>query len=199
KERPLPPSSCVLPTRPRDYVFRKKDYDAYLLQRNAIFARPSGRAALMRGGFVWRLAVLGISIISVFDGPSGWNELAADSDTMFSAKDITTGEVFLDDQLTNTELDLICGAYICDMAINNQVAIKSWYPLPSTFDKCGENYGRWTSHSEEGFQRRTNEIHDGGEGGRGPLNASKWRDLMTGMRDVRYVNENLERWCAEFL
>ncbi|KAF8057991.1 hypothetical protein FPV67DRAFT_1676758 [Lyophyllum atratum] len=198
KKRPFPP--CVLPTRPKDYTFGNKDYDAYVLQRDAIFSQPSSRAALMRGGFVWRLTVPNVSFGAVLDGPSGWNEAP---DTMFTAKDIKTGELFVDDQLTGIELDLICGAYVCDMASGSQPAIKSWYPLVSTFDKCGENYGRWTVYREEGFRRRTKEINcidpSVAEASRGPLNFKKWRDLMRGMKDVRYLNENLDRWCTEFL
>ncbi|KAF8073357.1 hypothetical protein FPV67DRAFT_1410562 [Lyophyllum atratum] len=196
KIRPFPP--CLLPTRPKDYTFTDKDYDAYVLQRNAMFSQPSSRAGLMRGGFVWRLTVPNVSFGAVFDGPTGWNEAP---DTMFIAKDINTGDIFVDDELTEVELDLICGAYICDMASGSQAAIKSWYPLVSTFDKSGENYGRWTVYREEGFRRRTKEINDTsvGEASRGPLNFKKWRDLMRGMKDVRHLNENMDRWCTEFL
>ncbi|KAF8067832.1 hypothetical protein FPV67DRAFT_1415826 [Lyophyllum atratum] len=196
KKRPFPP--CVLPSRPKDYSFSDRDYDAYVSHRSAMFSQPSARAALMRGGFVWRLTVPHVSFGAVLHGPSGWSEAP---ETMFTATDIGTGEVFLDDELTMIELDLICGAYVCDMASGSQPAVKSWYPLVSTFDKSGENYGRWTVYREEGFRRRTREINDATVDGasRGPLNFKKWRDLMRGMKDVRYLNDNLDDWCTKFL
>ncbi|KAF8055695.1 hypothetical protein FPV67DRAFT_1458380 [Lyophyllum atratum] len=85
-------SPCVFLTRPKKYSFSDRDYDAYVLQCSAMFSQPSAQAALIR----------------VLDGPSGWSELQM----MFTATDINTGEVFLDDELTMIELDLICGAYI---------------------------------------------------------------------------------------
>jgi hypothetical protein len=104
--RSLPCPELALPRRSENYVFTKRDYDAYIDQRNVILRGPRGRAALMRGGYVWRLARATVSQDSVLEGPFP----DGGPTTCFE-----NGLEFLwDNELSETELDLICGAYICD-------------------------------------------------------------------------------------
>ncbi|KAG6809200.1 hypothetical protein H0H87_012079, partial [Tephrocybe sp. NHM501043] len=51
----LPP--CVLPVRLSDVQFSHSDYDHYAQQRDLLLNQCRARAAVMRGGFMWRLSV----------------------------------------------------------------------------------------------------------------------------------------------
>jgi hypothetical protein len=69
--RPLQdPPKLEIPYRLPGYVFTKRDYDAYLSQCAVILNGPGGRAALMRGGIIWRIAKQMTSFEVVLIGPS---------------------------------------------------------------------------------------------------------------------------------
>jgi len=80
------------------------EYVAYERKRDQFLRGPRGRAALMSGGIVWRLAVdsLGLSHDLILAGPSAEAQL-------FGAEQ--DGLMVKDDQLTTEEEDLICGVY----------------------------------------------------------------------------------------
>jgi hypothetical protein len=98
------PTELVLPYRLSNYQFTQRDYEAYLQQRARILAGPRGRAALLRGGFVWRLAMQTMGLEEVLKGPS--------SEVTVHRKGFAVNR-YWDDDLTPTELDLICGVYVC--------------------------------------------------------------------------------------
>jgi len=80
------------------------EYKEYERKREEFLRGPRGRAALMSGGIVWRLAVdsLGLNHDLVLAGPSE------------EAQHFGPGQdalIVKDDQLTNEEYDLICGVY----------------------------------------------------------------------------------------
>ena len=109
--RPLPSTSLVLPVRLTGYTFTRRDYDAYLHQRAVILSSPGGRAALLRGGYVWRIAIQGTSFDAVLRGPS------PEPREVYSVRDQQSGRDFYDDELSQIELDLLCGTYICYTSI----------------------------------------------------------------------------------
>ena len=104
----LPP--LIPPTQLADLQFGVKDYDAYARQREIILSQPRGRAALMRGGIIWRLSTSIVSFSSVLQGPTGWSPIP---NTMLSVHDPKTNELFIDDNLTDMEFNLISGTYAC--------------------------------------------------------------------------------------
>jgi hypothetical protein len=75
------------------------------------------------------------------------------------------------------------------------MAVKSWWPLPWTWDNCGENYGRWTDWNEHLFQKRLKEIQDGD----GPLTVSKWRDRLRSSKEARLLKKNFSVFSQNFL
>ena len=99
----------VLPIRLSGYEFTTKDYDAYQRQCTAILRQPRGRAALLKGGIVWRLAVEILSFDETLQGPS---PAVTSDENRFSVR---TGreDILVDDELTQLELNMICGAYEC--------------------------------------------------------------------------------------
>ncbi|KAG6849446.1 hypothetical protein H0H93_008472 [Arthromyces matolae] len=193
---PLPP--CVLPMRLSDHTFGVEDYNAYARHRDALLNQPRARVALMRGGFVWRLSINIVSISSVLQGPTSWSRMPG---TMIMVRDAQTGKIFIDDDLTETEFGLITGTYICSTGFGSQTALRSWFPSLTTFDVSGENYNRWNGQREDGFASRLLEIMDAtrAANSRGPLTASKWRDLMRGTKEQRVLKDKIESWSATFI
>lgn len=187
-QRPPPKE---IPIRWPNYRFTIKDYEAYIHSRNLLLADGRMRAALLRGGIVWRIAITYLSPWDALDGPSGAPGL--------SIVHPRTGEQLVDDDLTPVELQLLCGAYKCYTGPGeDQVSIKSWWPLPESFERedCGENYGRWTSYRENHFTARLLEIISG-KGG--PLSIREWRDRMRGRSELRRLKINIEKESRVFL
>ncbi|KAF8809175.1 hypothetical protein BYT27DRAFT_7255051 [Phlegmacium glaucopus] len=65
-----------------------------------------------------------------------------------------TGEEFIDDKLTDTELGLLSGMYNASTNIPGQHALLSWYPSIIKFENSGRNAGRWTEVEERDFSVR---------------------------------------------
>lgn len=179
-----------IPIRLAGYTFTKSDYDAYIRSRSLLLCQPRMRAALMRGGIVWRLAIATMSATDVLAGPSD-----APSISMVHTRN---SEQYVDDDLTSTELQLICGAYLCYTGHGEQVAIKSWWPLHDLFEgeDCGENYGRWNQFRENHYQRRQTQIlQDGAQ----PLGWKDWRQRMHGTNALRLLKKKVEMGARLFL
>ena len=97
----------TIPIRMYNYQFGPNDYEAYEHQRAARLSSPRGRAALLRGGIVARLANEHLSLDSACFGPSSF---VSTYGIGFSVVD-STGRKFWDDELTNDEVDIICGVH----------------------------------------------------------------------------------------
>ncbi|KAG6913847.1 hypothetical protein DXG01_003935 [Tephrocybe rancida] len=179
-----------------DAQFTQKDYDNYARERSTLLRHPRVRIALMQGGFAWRLCALIVTFESVLQGPTGWNPVPG---TMFTVHDPKTNEIFVDDELTEVELNSITGTYVCLTGLGAQTAMRSWFPLSSTFEAGGEDYRRWNDYREDDFQRHLAEICKPTSESRGPLNAKKWQDLMRGTKDMRQLKDVIERWSENFI
>ena len=84
------------------------DYKAYELRAYSILSQPRGRAALERGGIVWRLAleILGPEALGrAMDGPS--------QDVWRHGRELRPerGDSLYSDALSDYELDIVCGVY----------------------------------------------------------------------------------------
>ncbi|KAG6905969.1 hypothetical protein DXG01_016612 [Tephrocybe rancida] len=193
-----PPPPCTIPIRLSGTSFSTKDYDSYAELRAQILQQPRARAALLRGGFIWRLCCDVVSFEAVLQGPTGWSSSPG---TMLIAIDPQTQEEFIDDALTDVELDLISGTYACYTGIGLQLAMRSWFPSIATFEAGGEDYGRWNTYREDGFLKRLDEINNPAHSvsSRGPMTANKWRDLVRGMRESRVLKDNIEKWSYDFI
>ena len=95
--------------RPHEYRFESRDYLAYRERCHSILSHPRGRAALMHGHFMWRLALRSVRWEAVYNGPSGWSP---NSDEMLVVRD-RDGTEYFDDRLTMDEQDALCGTYHC--------------------------------------------------------------------------------------
>lgn len=99
----------VLGIRPVGFSPRIEEYRAYEHRRNEFLRSARGRAALLKGGLVARLARDIVDEGDVLDGPTD-NALTG-SEQAFCLWDRTQNHAFWDDQLTEDKLDLICGTY----------------------------------------------------------------------------------------
>jgi hypothetical protein len=77
-----------------------------------------------------------------------------------------------------------------------QVAKKSWYPLPATWDAAGCNWGYWTDWNEVWYQKHIKSIQDGKFE---PLPANKWFDKLKIWRLSKVLVENYEKLSQKFL
>ncbi|KAH6906527.1 hypothetical protein BKA70DRAFT_1429214 [Coprinopsis sp. MPI-PUGE-AT-0042] len=182
---PLPDS---LPYRLLGYEFNGDDYDAYLRLRNHMLKHPRMRAALLRGGIIWRLAVAYLFPEDALYGPTR-------SSTLISVVHPHTSEQLADDSLSEVEVQLLCGAYVCYTGHGNQIAIKSWWPLPEAFEQ-GEDLGRWTAVNEDWYQRRLAAIKAGTAS---PMNRKRWRDDLRGLKDQRVLRQQTEKRARRFI
>ncbi|KAH6874228.1 hypothetical protein BKA70DRAFT_1129227 [Coprinopsis sp. MPI-PUGE-AT-0042] len=182
---PLPDS---LPYRLPDYKFIGDDYDSYLRLCNHMLKHPRMRAALLHGGIVWRLAVGYLFPEDALYGPTR-------SSTLISVVHPRTSEQLADDSLSEVEVQLLCGAYVCYTGNGNQIAIKSWWPLPEAFEQ-GEDLGRWTAVNEDWYQRRLAEIKAGTAS---PLKRKRWRDDLRGLKEQHILRQQTEKRARRFI
>jgi hypothetical protein len=103
----------VLPIRLPGYKFTREDYDTYVQQRAVIFTQPRARAALLRGGLIWRLGIETLSINDALRGPS----VAVTVERCGFSCPISDVQMW-DDDLTPYERDLVCGVYMCYTGMN---------------------------------------------------------------------------------
>ena len=101
--RPQP--HLTLGWRTPSYQPTTAEYGFYEQLRKSFFTRPHSRAAFLKGGLIWRLAIESAGILAdelVLDGPS---DEVLDFGTSIEPKGLW------DDDLCDTDMDLICGVY----------------------------------------------------------------------------------------
>ncbi|KAH6877446.1 hypothetical protein BKA70DRAFT_1448133 [Coprinopsis sp. MPI-PUGE-AT-0042] len=172
----------------RNYEFNGDDYDSYLRLRNHMLKHPRMRAALLRGGIIWRLAVGYLVPEDALYGPSY-------SSALISIVHPHTSEQLANDSLSEIEVQLLAGAYVCYTGNGKQIAIKSWWPLPEAFEQ-GEDLGRWTAVNEDWYQNRLAEIKAGTAS---PLNRKRWRDTLRGLKEQRTLRQQTEKRARRFI
>ncbi|KAJ7137624.1 hypothetical protein C8R43DRAFT_1019908 [Mycena crocata] len=181
-----------LESRPVGYIPTLVDHDLYVNQRESFLRSPRGRAALLAGGIIGRLARDIADERSVFNGPSDgvlttgvclWNE--------------TNAIAYWDDTLTEDEIDLICGVdRIATGHDAEQVSTPSWWPKPAAFAKSGLGIGWWSPDCEFWFQKRLRDI----QAGKAELHTqTMWRRYLRLVKTAHEVAEANNTISAEFL
>ncbi|KAJ3564734.1 hypothetical protein NP233_g8105 [Leucocoprinus birnbaumii] len=99
---------CTLvPVRMSDHTFEKEDYTAYLTQCDSLLQLRRARAALLRGGYAWQIALGSMAHSQAWRGPS---RIYENPDHMFAARD-SAGSEYIDDNLTRVEFEILSGVY----------------------------------------------------------------------------------------
>ncbi|KAJ6618166.1 hypothetical protein B0H10DRAFT_2217935 [Mycena sp. CBHHK59/15] len=161
---PLPPSAAApaaATARRRGLGYRQQgfrpdpsSYLAYATMRDRLLRSPRGRAALMMGGVVARLARDVVAPESVLSGPTA---NAFTDGRCFS----NASSAYCDDHLTDDEMDLICGVYEVDTVPQGGAADNVRFVVAPALlvGRSGLNMGYWTRACEDWFQRRLASIN----------------------------------------
>lgn len=134
------------------------EYGFYQERRKEVLMSPHGRAAIMKGGLVWRLAMDSIGDEAealVVQGP------CSEDEGHRRYIDIGGGSRLWDDEMSEEELDVVCGVYREPTPSGERGAALSWWPRPGTFQCFGIWSGFWTPKCEEWYQTRLQEIREG--------------------------------------
>ena len=138
--RPLPLSitpAIVVPVRLPGYKFTEDDYYAYEQQCAALLSDPRvARAALLRGGIVWRLTVATLSFDDVLEGPTTAATLQRRGIVIRTSDNSTD---LCDDGLSQLELDIICSVHHCLTGQGTGFTTSSWWPTDSNWQKNAQH------------------------------------------------------------
>jgi hypothetical protein len=197
----------VIPICFKDYSFSMSDYHSYVQERARLLSSPRGRAALLQGGIIGRIAKEHLGHDSAALGPSSAVTAYRQG---FSFTD-SAGTMYWDDKLTDDEILIICGLYRCytgktlslylyshlfiDIFTGNgsQMADVSWWPTPvhcimhwDNHNANGYNWGHWTEWDEIWYQQRVKDILSGHKTGT-PFTQSTWRSKLKGSKAWKQV------------
>lgn len=187
-----------LPLRPVNHTYTPYDFAAYEEMRDNLLRRDPriGRAALLSGGLLWRLAIEYLAPDIVLDGPG---ELAYAYGIGFTFCD-RDGAVYVEDGLTDSEIRCIIGTYVREPTERNNVrgyAYPSWWPDPIRFEESSLDFGWWSPIAERWYRKMRAEYRTGSKP---PRTASEWRASIRNRdkRARRFTEMNRDA-AAEFL
>jgi hypothetical protein len=175
--------------REQGYKGDINDYAAYENQRAIFLAHPRLRAALLKGGIVWRLARHSVELSLAIAGPS---------DEVFEYGNFITdshGTQLWDDDLGEDELNLICGVYNVRTQAR-QTSDSSWWPKQAIWMSGGLNVGYWSPTCETWFQKRLTAIRNGSAALR---TAAEWRTALRFWRPTTHFIKHSSHAAATFL
>ena len=197
--------------RHRTFQATPYDYASYERRARDLLSGPRGRAAILRGGIVWRLACLLLDVQPHEYPPAtrGPSEQALEYGEVFVPP---RGSPHYDDALSNEELDLVCGTYkvwskwtiyVRVIMLNNlpgdeysEVSFISWWPRVGAWYASGLDFGCWTPYCEEWFQRQLTAVH---EGTRVPQSGTSWRHAVRQLKEASKVRLAVEEASHRFL
>ncbi|KAJ3721388.1 hypothetical protein DFJ43DRAFT_1004458 [Lentinula guzmanii] len=154
---------AILGFRPAGFSPTLQDYHAYEVLRDDFLCSARGRAALLAGGIVARLARDAVNEQDVYDGPT--ENALQEGEHVLCVWEEGKHFALWDDNLTEEEIDLICGTYEVATGMDgiHQTAARSWWPRPGAWRSCGLNCGYWSRDAESWFQNRLNVIRAPGQ------------------------------------
>ncbi|KAJ6571017.1 hypothetical protein DFH09DRAFT_916927 [Mycena vulgaris] len=195
--------------RPVKYKFNLLDYNAYISNRRKFLLGPRGRAALLYGGVVGRIARSeGVSEEDVFRGPT--DDAFTDGISLWDGHSTSA---YWDDCLTEQEIDMICGVYhvatgtfsfffptghelTSYLGFGNQTTTVSWWPRPAAIAASGINVGWWTPMWEVWYQKRLEQVKNGDAA---LATHDKWKRNLRIERGATAYSEGVEKCAAQIL
>ncbi|KAF9472480.1 hypothetical protein BDN70DRAFT_818581 [Pholiota conissans] len=167
-----------------NHIFTVQDFDAYMLRCQAILSQPQGRAALLYGGIIWRIAKEFLSIDGALAGPSV--EVTAHR-VGYIHPSKNDGIQYCDDALTENEVAAICGTYSLYTQFG-QITVKSWFPPPICWskDRTGVSWVEWTGQNEQFFGDLLRNIRAGTAK---PLTVIEWTSRLRGLKTSRILRD----------
>ncbi|KAI0702506.1 hypothetical protein BC835DRAFT_1303425 [Cytidiella melzeri] len=148
------------------------DYEDYLEYREEVIKSVQGRAALLRGGLLWRLAHDAYADNSaVYNGPSGFQ-----SRSNHRGLD---GLDYVNNELLPHQEDVICRVYrvMLEHPENGPsgTAYQMWWPTVTTWSQSGVDLDYWSARNEQFFVNNCKAILDGKVL---PKTAQEWRRTL---------------------
>ncbi|GJF00027.1 hypothetical protein PsYK624_163040 [Phanerochaete sordida] len=173
-----------------NYVFTGADYARYERRRDVLLAMTQGREAGLAGGILARLAASTVYIEDILQGPSFTAATATFA--------ILDDEEYVDDTLTENEVDVICGVtrIFTHWSEHSNVKIVSWWPTPKLWKRSGQDVGYWTAQNETWFQNRLTDIRAGKAK---PLTAAAWKSTLKFFKDTPHFERNLAHFSRQVL
>ncbi|SJL15608.1 uncharacterized protein ARMOST_19111 [Armillaria ostoyae] len=115
-------------------------------------------------------------------------------------KDGESGASYWDDQLTDDEINLLCGVYMVETGRRDgndqQRTMLSWFPKPAAWATSGLNVGFWTSDCESWYQKRLQENMSESAVLR---STNQWRHSLRFLKRSQRVAETNEKLASLFL
>ncbi|PIL30339.1 hypothetical protein GSI_07524 [Ganoderma sinense ZZ0214-1] len=184
--------------RPTNYVFNVADFCAYEEFRDHFLqANPRiGRAALLAGGILWRLAIESVERDLVLDGP---NTIKTALGITFALRD-HADDVFIDDSLTADEIHIIIGTYTRDPIFWRNVSgsgFPSWWPDSGHFEASSLDFGWWSPVAEAWYCELRAKYR---KGNAQPKTGPEWRNVLRNRdKRARMFTEHSKTAAAAFL
>ena len=113
-----------------------------------------------------------------------------------SALRCSSGAMFWDDDLTEAEINVICGVHRHFTGQGSQTEDLSWWPKQTTWQASNFDAGYWSPDNEAWFQRRLTMILSGTAR---PLNARMWRNQLKRFKATKLVVESYRKAADLFL
>ncbi|KAG2108789.1 hypothetical protein BD769DRAFT_1365842 [Suillus cothurnatus] len=205
----VPPSTRCPLSELRTYLLRYfwppfkavyADYITYEQYRHKFMKEDCARAALLHSGILWRLVLhsLGFDIL-----PSVLIGISQDA-VPFGQMLSLNGKTHFDDDLSEEEVDFICGTYYVYMN-NGCIEKLSWWPRPQAWAGSELDVGFWSSQCEDWFQKHLENIRQGvsrrcdSSDNNGPVNNTHWKQGLKFNAATKKFKKNLDTTCSNFL
>ncbi|KAJ3850684.1 hypothetical protein EV368DRAFT_44759 [Lentinula lateritia] len=207
---------AMLGLRPATFKPTLQDYRGYEILRDDFLCSARGPAALLAGGIISRLAREVVDVNDVCDGPTG--HALQEGEYSLCVWEMGQNRAFWDDQLTNEEMDLICGSYevVTGTCLSSsrifciksplgvvskdgieQTAIRSWWPRSGSWRSCGLNCGYWSKDAEDWFQARLRKMRDPNETVK-LMTSQKWHSQLK-FKKAHVLSHKNDQFATEYL
>ncbi|PPQ93636.1 hypothetical protein CVT25_000822 [Psilocybe cyanescens] len=178
-----------------DWFLGVESAEVVLYSRQFLTHAAHGRAALLMGGIVARLAKEYVSVDQALQGPS-FEAIGQQAQYMVAAK--TDGWYYCDGILTELEIQIVIGLYALQTHVTSQACIKSWFPPPAVWSShCnGCTWIEWTERNEQWFWKHIEQIH---KGEFQPLTSDQWKQKLRRQNTVQNLKKNVQTRAEQFL
>jgi len=187
---PISPSLLRPRTPASELDWRSMKYEFYEEARATVLSRPYARAALLKGGILARLARENLDVMSAVQGPS------IDVFSLRTSRRSSDGWLYWDDDLSTSEMNLICGVYKLPTSQGVQTADMSWWPKQSMWVGSNVDVGYWSPDNEVWFRACLSKIQAGEAQ---PMNATRWANALKKYRYTSRIVQSYRSAAATFL
>ncbi|RPD54156.1 hypothetical protein L227DRAFT_464545, partial [Lentinus tigrinus ALCF2SS1-6] len=186
--------------RRQSFTPTARDYVDYVQRVLEIVRRPQAAAGFRMGGIVWRI------LLEVLGDDKDFRDrlfkqagegLSGEQSIYQEVINLSSTCAFVDDSLSEEELDIISGVYKVYTNQLNQTADVSWWPKHSHWvTHAGQYAGIWTQWNEKWFCDRLRSIYDGTAR---PKSSSEWKQSLKGHRETKMVGNLVESASRDFI